>query len=429
MENETTTTDVVAKKNDEQKVRFVIISEGQGGARIGNMLAQNLPNKPYQIAIDSSSSTDFKQYNLSDERIFKIGGKNADGAGKNRKLAKSYYKNFKTTNIYGKDSYDALTLFIALYEEVLFHPIEQTIIISVFSSDGGTGSGIGPAFTATLANYINSAKEFRFGDKTYQIDDSLNEVPRPVVVGLVPRCRIDAGSTNLQNNIECFLDIQKWIDMGICNFFIADNNLPDGVKYTNTDEMYSIINARIVAPWVKFFGVEMSSSIKCMDLQDKINVLRIPGCSSFTTITKDNQFNYVTPRGQSVARSVLMIKHDGDLSAEEKAAKNMMSSIDVMSLDTTSSFFDMDETKLNIDSVAKELISASMIGFFGYKSVSAIVEDLRDNERRLKAATQKKHTVMQEQSNGFSTVQRDAEELDDTFNAKVVNHQDLMDLI
>ena len=124
-----------------------------------------------------------------------------------------------------------------------------------------------------------------------------------------------------------------------------------------------------------------------------------------------------------------MIKHDGDLSAEEKAAKNMMSSIDVMSLDTTSSFFDMDETKLNIDSVAKELISASMIGFFGYKSVSAIVEDLRDNERRLKAATQKKHTVMQEQSNGFSTVQRDAEELDDTFNAKVVNHQDLMDLI
>ena len=36
---------------------------------------------------------------------------------------------------------------------------------------------------------------------------------------------------------------------------------------------------------------------------------------------------------------------------------------------------------------------------------------------------------MKEQSTGFSTVQKDAEELSDTFNAKVVNHKDLMDLI
>lgn len=420
---------VVAKKSDEgQKVRFVIISEGQGGARIGSMLASMLPNKPFQIAINTST-TDFKQIDLPDNQKFKIGGRNADGAGKNRKLAKSYYKNFSTANIYGNENLDALSLFIAYYEEVLFHPTDQVIIINVFSSDGGTGSGIGPAFTATLANYINSAKEFKFDNKVYQIDDTLHEVPRPVVVGLVPRCRIDAGSTNLQNNIECFLDIQKWVDMGICNFFIADNNLPDDVKYTNTDEMYNIVNARIVAPWVKFFGVEMNSSIKCMDLQDKINVLRIPGCSSFTTITKDNQFNYVMPRGQSVARSVLMLRHDSDLTSEENAVKNMMNSIDVMSLDTTSAFFNLNEAELKVESIAKDLISASMVGFFGYKSINAIVEDLRDNERRLKVATQKKHAVMQENSNGFSTVEKDAEDLDNTFNAKVANHQDLMNMI
>jgi hypothetical protein len=217
--------------------------------------------------------------------------------------------------------------------------------------------------------------------------------------------------------------------MGICNFFIADNNLPDDVKYTNTDEMYNIVNARIVAPWVKFFGVEMNSSIKCMDLQDKINVLRIPGCSSFTTITKDNQFNYVMPRGQSVARSVLMLRHDSDLTSEENAVKNMMNSIDVMSLDTTSAFFNLNEAELKVESIAKDLISASMVGFFGYKSINAIVEDLRDNERRLKVATQKKHAVMQENSNGFSTVEKDAEDLDNTFNAKVANHQDLMNMI
>jgi len=425
--NETT---VVTKKSNEQKVRFVIISQGQGGARIGNVLAQNLPNKPYRIAIDSSSSTDFKQYNLKDDQIFKIGGKNADGAGKDRKRVKSYYKNFITTNIYGKENLDALTTFIGYYEEVLFHPTVQTIIISVFSADGGTGSGIGPSFTATLANYINSASEFRIGNNTYKIDDVSGDVPRPVVVGLVPRCKIDAGSTNLQNNIECFMDVQKMIDLGICNFFIADNNLPDDVKYKDTDEMYNIINARIAAPWVKFFGVEMNSTIKTMDLQDKINVLRIPGCSSFVSITKNNQFGYVTPRGQSVVRSVLMLRHDiEDLSVEEKAAKNMMDSIDVMSLDTTSIFFDVNEAGLNVDSIAKDLITSSMVGFFGYKSLNAVVEDLRDNERRLKVATEKKHALMQEQSNGFSTVQKDAEDLEEAFNAKTISHKDLMDLL
>ncbi len=427
--NETGNETVVVKKGDEQKVRFVIISQGQGGYNIGKMLASMLPNNPYRIAINTSTD-DFKKVDLPDQQTFKIGGVNVNGAGKNRDLAKSFYKNFKQTNIYGKEDLDALTAFIGYYEEVLFHPTEQTIIISVFSADGGTGSGIGPAFTATLANYINSCESFRIGDKEYKIDDMMRNVPRPVVVGLVPRCRIESGSTNLQNNIECFLDIQKFVDLGLCNFFIADNNLPDDVKFNDTDEMFNIINARIVAPWVKFFGVEMNSSIKCMDLQDKINVLRIPGCSSFTTITKQNQFNYATPRGQSVARTVLMLRHDvEDLSKEESAAKNMMNSIDVMSLDTTSVFFDLKESGLNVDQVAKDLISASMVGFFGYKSLNAVVEDLRDNERRLRVANQKKHNVMKEQSTGFSTVQKDAEELSDTFNAKVVNHKDLMDLI
>lgn len=423
------TNGTVVTKSDEQKVRFVIISQGQGGARIGKMLADTLPNNPYRIAINTSTD-DFKRVGLPDNQTFKIGGTNVNGAGKDRDLAKSFYKTFKTTNIYGKEDLDALTTFIGYYEEILFHPTEQTIIFSIFSADGGTGSGIGPAFTASLANYINGAESFTIGNTEYKIDDKMRNVPRPVVVGLVPRCKIDSGSSNLQNNIECFLDIQKYIDMGICNFFIADNNLPDDVKYNDTDEMYNIINARIVAPWVKFFGVEMNSSIKCMDLQDKINVLRIPGCSSFTTITKQNQFNYATPRGQSVARTVFMLRHDvEDLGKEEASAKNMMNAIDVMSLDTTSVFFDLKESTLNVDQIAKDLISASMVGFFGYMSLNAIVEDLRDNERRQKVANQKKQNIIKEQSTGFSTVHKDAEELNETFNAKTISHKDLMDLI
>lgn len=422
---------VVAKRAvNTDKVRFVIVAMGQGGARIGSCLRAVLPNKPLMIAINTSDQ-DLDQVNIPEDFKFKIGGKNADGAGKNRNRAKAYFKNFSSVNVYNKEqSFDALTTFIGLYEEILFHPTEQTIIITTFSSDGGTGSGLGPMVTATLANYMNSIKSFQIGKTEFVIDDLMNEVPRPVVVGLTPRCAINAGGTNLQNTIENFLDIQTFIDRGIGNFFIADNNLPSDVKYKDTEEMYQIINARICAPFVKFFGIEMNSDIKCMDLQDKINTLRIPGCSSFASVTKENQFAYAIPRGQSVARTVLMLRHDvDDLGAEEANAKNMVLANDIMSVDTTPVFFEVDKSGLMTEKVAQDLIGASMVGFFGFKSLNSIVEDLRDNLHRTTTANDKKFNVVQENSTGFSSVKADSAELNDRFGSKTMDQSSLMDLV
>ena len=426
------TTPVVAQKptTNSQKVRFVVISMGQGGARIGSNLVSILPNKPIMIAINTSEQ-DLKQVNVPEEYKFKIGGENADGAGKNRNRAKAYFKNFSSVNVYNNsNNFDALHAFIGYYEEVLFHPTEQTIIITCFSSDGGTGSGLGPMFTASLANYMNQVKSFQIGKTEFQIDDLMNEVPRPVVIGLTPRCAINAGSTNLLNTIENFMDIQKFIDRGIGNFFIADNNLPSNVSYKNTEEMYQIINARICAPFVKFFGVEMNSDLKCMDLQDKINTLRIPGCSVFSSVTKENQFAYVIPKGQSVARTVMMLRHDvDDLSVEETNAKNMLLANDIISVDTTPVFFEVSKSGIMADKVAQDLVNASMIGFFGFKSLNIIVEDLRDNLHRIEVANDKKANVIQEHSTGFSSVEEDSERLNARFGSKVMNQNDLMDLV
>lgn len=422
------TTPVVAKRASKNKVRFVIITNGQGGARIGSLLTASLPNNPYMIAINTSDQ-DLNMLNLPDSQKFKIGGENADGAGKNRNRAKAYFKNFASVNVHGDKNMDVISTFIGYYEEVLFHPTEQTVIITVFSSDGGTGSGLGPMITATLTNYVNSAKSFNFGGKTFEIDDVTNEVPRPVVIGLTPRCAVSSGASNLQNTIECFLDIQKSVDAGIGHFFIADNNLPEDVHYSNTDEMYKIINARIVAPFVKFFGVEMNSDIKCMDLQDKINTLRMSGCSAFTTITKVNQFNYAIPKGQSVLRTVQMLRHDvEDLSKEEQAAKNLVTQLDIMSVDVTSVFFNVADSGINSDKVTQDLINASMIGFFGFKSLNAVVEDLRDNLHRTQVANDKKHNVVKEHSSGFNSVANDAAELADKFGSKTMDQSSLVDL-
>ena len=88
-EETTMTTPVVAKRASKNNVRFVIISNGQGGARIGNLLAASLPNNPYMIAINTSDQ-DLNMLNLPDSQKFKIGGENADGAGKNRNRAQTY---------------------------------------------------------------------------------------------------------------------------------------------------------------------------------------------------------------------------------------------------------------------------------------------------------------------------------------------------
>jgi hypothetical protein len=439
METKTVERPIIATKpSAKQKVRFVVIGIGQGGARIGNSLVSVLPNNPEFIAINTSEA-DLKRVNIPDDYKFKIGGENADGAGKNRARAKAFYKNFKSTNVEKtSQTLDVLSTFVGLYEEVLFHPTEQTIIITSFSSDGGTGSGLGPVFTASLANYMNNIDSFQIGKTEFKIDDLLNEIPRPVVIGLTSRCSLTAGGANLQNTIENFLEIQKYVnlknnngdDCGVGHFFIADNNLPASVKYDDTDEMYKIINARIAAPFMKFFGVEMNSDLKCLDLQDKINTLRIPGCSAFATITKENQFAYVIPRGQSVTRTVFMLRHDVEnLGLEETNAKNMLNANDIMSFDTISAFFDLEKSGIEVNQVAQDLVNASMVGFFGFKSLGNIVEDLRDNLHRAEQANDKKANVILEHSTGFNSVEADNAKMNNRFTSKVVDQKSLIDLV
>lgn len=415
----------VANKEVKSKTRFVIVAEGQGGANIGMMLKASLPNNPFIIAINTSNQ-DLDQTGLPDDQWFKIGGENANGAGKNRDLAKTYWKNF-FASVKGTDTnLNALQTFLGFYEEVLFHPTDQTFIISVFSSDGGTGSGIGPMFTTLLTNYINTTDGFSYNGKEYKIDDNAYTVPRPVVVGLTAKCSLDVGESNLQNAIESFLDIQNAIDKGIGNFFIADNALDPSVQYKSTDEMYKIINARIVTPLVKFLGIEMNSDVKCLDLQDKINTLRIPGCSSFTSVSEPNNYQYVIPYGQSVGRVVSMLKVDSE-GVEERLAKELIDKFDITSIDKISAEFDISNAGLD-GSVAKSLFEESMIGFFGWRNLGVVVEDLRERKRRIGDTNIKKATTVAQSARGFNTVKEDGENLKNKLSMQSMETNDLMDL-
>ena len=166
------------------------------------------------------------------------------------------------------------------------------------------------------------------------------------------------------------------------------------------------------------------------NLQDKINTLRISGASSFVSVTPKNMYQYVIPHGQSVTRTVMMMRHDPDNpGAEEKLSEATLRKLDIDSIDKTPVFFQVDKSGIAADSVSKDLIQTSMIGLFGWKSLNSIVEDLRDNLHRIQVANDKKASVVQTNSQGFSTMAEDAEELNDRFGSKSIDQSALMDLL
>lgn len=424
---------IVMQSSKSAPVRFVLVSVGAGGANIAKCLKSMLPNNPFMVAINSSTQDLAVLDGIPDSQKFKIGGPNINGAGKNRNAAKQYYKNFSaevTTD--ASQKLDALTAFIGTYEEVIFHPSIQTIVILTFSDDGGTGAGIGPIFGANLTNYVNTIKSFTIGNKEFVIDDVTNTVPRPVVICVTPKCSVNAGAMSLQNAIETKMDIQKAIDAGLGNWFIADNNPQSQMTWNSTEEMYNIINKKIAYPLVKFLGIEMNSDIKCLDLQDKINALRIPGASSFASISEPNEgnlFQYVLPHGQSVARVIPMINYDNQAFEKEKKVDQMLRRLDITAIDKSTAFFQIDKSKmLNMDSADKAIIDTSMIGFFGYKSISTLVEDLKDALHRTMAANAQKENVVRQNSTGFDSIAEDSNQLNDRFSSKAINQANINDL-
>lgn len=416
---ETTNVKVVGKSSDH--VRFVCVGVGAGGSKIATCLSNSLPNEPFQIAINSSYQDLEALTTLTAKQKFKIGGANINGAGKDRNRAKKYYKEYKAT-IKGSDKskeFSAIETFIMMYEEVLFHPTTQTIIIVSFSDDGGTGSGIGPIFGTALTNFINNVKEFYHGKEKYEIDDEMNTVPRPVVICLTPKCSVDSGAMSLKNAIESKSEIQKAIDMKIGNWLMADNNINGTFEYNSMEDMYNKINAGIVTPLIKFLSIEQNSGVKCLDLQDKINALRIPGASSFVTISDRNKYQYVEPKGQAVNRVIPIINADKNENGKiEKEAEELIRDLDIIPIDKTVVFFETDKTKLEgMNSVGRETIEESMICFFGFNSIGAIVEDLRANLHRTVKSGAEKENVVKSNSTGFDSITKDSKDIEDRFSS------------
>jgi hypothetical protein len=145
------------------------------------------------------------------------------------------------------------------------------------------------------------------------------------------------------------------------------------------------------------------------------------------SLTNENIYQYVEPKGQSVTRTVMMLKDSSNVGNEEKAADYLIKSLDVSSVDVTPVFFDLDKVGLKND-VPRDLLEVSMIGFFGFRSLNAVVEDLRDNLHRIQVANDKKKNTIFTNSVGFSSIKEDAKNLDSRFGTNVIDQKSVMDL-
>ena len=101
---------------------------------------------------------------------------------------------------------------------------------------------------------------------------------------------------------------------------------------------------------------------------------------------------------------------------------------DVTSVDVTPIFFEVEKSGIATNKMTEDLVGCSMIGFFGFKSLNAIVEDLKENLHRTQVANDKKAAVVKEHSTGFSTVAADAAELAARFEPKAMDQSSVVDL-
>ena len=95
-------------------------------------------------------------------------------------------------------------------------------------------------------------------------------------------------------------------------------------------------------------------------------------------------------------------------------------------MDTKSVFFDVGKSSMeSISPVAKTLIETSMIGFFGFKDLSTVVEDLRERAQRLKAEADQKAKVVQQNASGFSSLSEDKADFADRYGQSVASQEDI----
>jgi tubulin-like protein CetZ len=209
-----------------------------GVGQAGSNIAEIAELYEYRTAIINTSPEDLESIQLIQNKL--LVGRNG-GAGKDRKVAKGDVKG----------DYKRITEFVA----DKFKDEEIELIYVVFSTGGGTGSGMGPLVIDLLTKMVPNKK---FG-----------------AIAVLPSMK---ESTVAQvNSIEC---LRELVGLNVPTF-IVDN---DKYARTNTSasrkQLYDTVNNKVIDDFNLILNTKrQSSKYGNVDTKDLIKLLSTPGAS------------------------------------------------------------------------------------------------------------------------------------------------------
>lgn len=365
-----------------KKPNFVIFALGQGGSNIGKVLKSTL----------SVSDEDFISINMSEYDLAESGAKHkikfgrTEGAGKNRDLSKQEFKN---SNVFDQ--------VIDQYKDKIYGP--NKIILTTFSTGGGTGSGSGPLFTLKLTQHVLNNKDCDLIDK-------------PQILGLailpVLKGSIDSGTKSYQNSLECLQEIAMLIDKKLASFSLIENDIANS-ELKNITEIYSFVNQK-VAKTIKRFYCEIGKSDNNADLRDRIVALEHPGFVGFYSNNEPTQF--IIPQQSDSAK--LMI---AEIPTGDEALENFRKFLRANSISSSEEII----SPVNCDS--------SIIGLFGITAIAKIVEPIRVKLEEGIVRDAKRTKQVKSESTGFDGLSYTRDMIDKTCTKATLSEDEINNLL
>lgn len=264
----------IDQNENEAKNRFVVgaVGCGQAGTSAAQLFMQTIGGDMKHLVSINLSPADLKGATMVAEQNRILLDKNSYGAGGNRDVAKRFA--------------------IAKKEpiaHIVSSALEGTNINFVFfSTGGGTGSGIGPFFSALFES------------------DAFPKTPgKPVPffgVAMLPDA--SEGENKMNNTINALNEISKFSAAKAARFILVDNNTFVSVK--DSESRWAQIDDEFVRMIKRYLFTSYVSSTSNLDLEDRYTSLCFPGVHSFCTFNPANPAEitspFILPEGALVKR-------------------------------------------------------------------------------------------------------------------------------
>lgn len=356
-----------------------VVAIGQAGSIVGTMLEKRLKQikEKNNVLILNSAQADLDSIDIPDKFKYLI-SQEGSGAGKKREYAKNAFWGDNNQN-------DLFEKIIESNKHKFFG--QNKIVLVVFSTGGGTGSAIGPKFTAKLTQYCSNLQEeyvVNTRPDGTPITDKIDNY-RPNVIGLCLspdfKSNTDSGVDTLSNSLECFKEIDILIKNKLASFFIFNNKINE----ESTNGLFTDFNNEIVNGFERFIKKIGFSNTggTILDMKDRFVALSNPGLMAFYDLSNNYSYGSMLPvKGSTILNVAAELTFDNMETQKNKLnkIKNWLSNYIVSDQTIGWSDINMVSEKDSKDEIRKR----DIILLSGFNNISSLLENMKDTlERKL----------------------------------------------